>query len=102
MPDFTKEKWVYADVSTPYEQNFIIGTLDPNGVFYAFGSARNEANARFITAAPDMYRLMKSVVDGSAFEYDIHGHIIFTTKKADEFRKVLKLIEDGKEDKTHE
>ena len=63
MLAFTKGKWVYADVSTPYEQNFIIGTLDPNGVFFAHGSARNEADARLSTAAPDMYRTLVKILD---------------------------------------
>lgn len=63
MLAFTKGKWVYADVSTPYEQNFIIGTLDPNGVFFAHGSARNEADARLSVAAPDMYRTLLKILD---------------------------------------
>lgn len=63
MLAFTKGKWVYADVSTPYEQNFIIGTLDPNGVFFAHGSARNEADARLSVAAPDMYRTLVKILD---------------------------------------
>lgn len=63
MPDFTKGIWCYSDVSTPYEQNFIIGTLDPNGVFFPFGSARNEADARFITAAPDMYNFIRTLYE---------------------------------------
>ncbi len=63
MLDFTKGIWRYADVSTPYEQNFIIGTLDPNGVFYALGSARNETNARLITAAPDMYNFIRTLYE---------------------------------------
>ena len=101
MPAFTKGKWSYADVSTPYEQHFIIGTVDKTGTFYAHASTKTEADAKLITAAPDMYKLLQSVLDGSAFEFDIHGHLIFTTKKADEFRKVLKRI-DGTETNSHD
>ena len=98
MPAFTKGEWKIGDT------NCILGIP-----IFAEGSAfrvailegyvpkkENEANARLIAAAPELYSLLKSVVDGSAFEVDIHGHYIFTTKKADEFRNILKRI-DGKE-----
>jgi len=58
MPAFTKGKWSYADVSTPYEQHFIIGTVDKTGTFHAHASTKTEADARLFSAAPDLYSLM--------------------------------------------
>ena len=57
-----------------------------------------EEYARLIIAAPDMYRLMKSVVDFdyTAFKFDTNGNLIFTREKYDEFRDLLVRI-DGEE-----
>ncbi len=94
MPDFTPGPWVIED----YGVGIFSLSGDCSIVDLAEANSDKEkiANARLIAAAPDMYWLLKSVLDGSAFEVDIHGHYIFTTKKAEEFRKILNRI-DGKE-----
>ncbi len=95
MPAFTKGKWkVNAHAPEGFCHPDKVNIISADGEYIA--SVQNDADARLIVAAPELYWLVKSVVDGSAFEVDIHGHYIFTTKKAEEFRKILNRI-DGKE-----
>ena len=96
MLAFTKGKWVYADVSTPYEQNFIIGTLDPNGVFFAHGSARNEADARLSVAAPDMYNFIRTLYELLTNPEDDEEGLSFRFIP-EAAKQILEYI-DGKED----
>lgn len=96
MPAFTQGTWkVNAHAPKGFTHADMDNIISADGNYIA--SVQKEADARLIAAAPELYWLVKSVLDGSAFEYDIHGHYIFTPKKADEFRNILKRI-DGKEE----
>ena len=97
MSEFTKGKWNFLEwpVSPDKEekQKYLIGSPER-----AVGFIFHKANARLIANAPEMYKLMKSVVDFDygAFKFDTEGNLVFTREKYDEFRDLLTRI-DGKE-----
>ena len=101
MPAFTQGHWVFGTFK-PFGiqidgETYIVKGYSVHAKKEHIALVHDFCDARLIAAAPELYSLLKSVVDGSAFEVDIHGHYIFTTKKAEEFRKILARI-DGKEE----
>ena len=100
MSNFTKDKWKYDEhLGIVHTENRSIASVYEAGNTACFThTPEGQANARLIAAAPDMYRLMKSVVDFdyTAFKFDTNGNLIFTREKYDEFRDLLVRI-DGEE-----
>ncbi len=108
MPAFTKGKWSYADVSTPYEQHFIIGTVDKTGTFYAHASTKTEADARLFAAAPELYEAVCDLLDyayealhWAGEENEIHGKAPRILRDIQEYQELLVRI-DGKEATGHD
>ncbi len=99
MLDFTKGKWVSERGYVHLAENYLKGIA----VVYRLGDDEEEkANGRLIAAAPEMYRLMKSVVDfdHTAFKFDTDGNLVLTREIYDEFRDLLARIDGKESDKT--
>ena len=111
MLQFTKGKWFFYWYHTKAEKHKRIkvaaGVKVSEGAIKTIATvsgtdAESRANARLIANAPEMYRLMKSVVDfdHTAFKFDTDGNLVFTREKYDEFRDLLARIDGKESDKT--
>ena len=106
MPEFTQGKWIYDEpfgVIFSEETCAVIANVQGAGTGSCFClTQEGQANARLIANAPEMYRLMKSVVDfdHTAFKFDTDGNLVFTREKYDEFRDLLARIDGKESDKT--
>lgn len=100
MSENTPTHWGYVSCD---DGHYLICTdrvpvTDTNSTARVIGTAKDKDTAVLMAAAPDMYKLMKSVVDfdHTAFKFDTNGNLVFTREKYNEFHDLITEI-DGKE-----